>query len=98
MGVVNFYRHHISLLAKVAKPLYDVMGPTTTFEWGEDQQKTFDVLTSKRTEAPVLAYPYQDDHFILDTDASNHSIGAELLQVQDGIDQLIGVGIFVPPI
>ena len=90
IGVVNFHRDHISLFAKVAKPLYNVMGPTTTFVWGEDQQKAFDVLKTKLTEAPVLAYPNQDDHFILDTDASNHSIGAELLQVQDGIERLIG--------
>ena len=53
------------------------------------------MLKSKLTEAPVLAYPNQDDHYILDTDASNHSIGVELLQVQDGIEQLIGFGSFV---
>ena len=94
IGVVNFHRDHISLFAKVAKPLYDVMGPTKTFVWGEDQQKAFEVLKTKLTEAPVLAYPNQDDHFILDTDASNHSIGAEL-QVQDGIERLIGFGSFV---
>ena len=28
IGVVHFHRDHISLFAKVAKPLYDVMGPT----------------------------------------------------------------------
>ena len=95
IGVVNFHRDHISLFAKVAKPLYDVMGPTKTFVWGEDQQKAFEVLKTKLTEAPVLAYPNQDDHFILDTDASNHSIGAELLQVQDGVERLIGFGSFV---
>ena len=53
------------------------------------------MLKTKLTETPVLAYPNQDDHFILDTDASNHSIGAELLQVQDGIERLIGFGSFV---
>ena len=35
-------------------------------------------------DAPVLAYPNSEDLFILDTDASNHAIGAELLQVQNG--------------
>ena len=95
IGVVNFHRDHISLFAKVAKPLYDVMRPTTTFVWDEDQQKAFDVLKTKLTEAPVLAYTNHDEYFILDTDASNHSIGAELLQVQDGIELLIGFGRFV---
>ena len=42
---------------KVTKPMYDVMGPTTTFEWSENHHKAFDVLTIKLTEAPVFAYP-----------------------------------------
>ena len=31
----------------------------------------------------------------MDTDASNHAIGAELLQVQNGVERLIGFGSFV---
>ena len=46
-------------------------------------------------EAPVLAYPNSEDLFILDTDASNHAIGAELLHVQNGVERLIGFGSFV---
>ena len=46
-------------------------------------------------EAPVLAYPNLEDLFILDTDASNHAIGAELLQVQNGVERLFGFGSFV---
>ena len=45
-------------------------------------------------EAPVHAYPNSEDLFILDTDASNHAIGAELLQVQNGVVLLIGFGSF----
>ena len=48
----------------------------------------------KLMEAPVLAYPNSEDLFFLDTDASNHAIGAELLQVQNGVDWLIGFGSF----
>ena len=46
-------------------------------------------------EAPVLAYPNSGDLFILDTDASKHAIGAGLLQVQNGVERLIGFGSFV---
>ena len=95
IGVVNFHRDHMSLFTEVAKPLYDEMGPTTTFVWGEELQNAFDVLKTELTEAPVFAYPHQYDHLIMDTDASNHSISAELLQVQDGIERLIGFGSFV---
>ena len=38
---------------------------------------------------PVLAHPTRDGEFILDTDASNHSIGGALYQMQDGEERLI---------
>ena len=38
---------------------------------------------------PVLCHPTRDGEFILDTDASNHSIGGALYQVQDGEERLI---------
>ena len=46
-------------------------------------------------EAPVLAYPNTEDLFILDTNASNNAIGAELLQVPNGVERLIGFNRFV---
>ena len=42
--------------------------------------------------APVLAYPNSQDTLILDTDASDKAIGAELLQVQDGVEKVICYG------
>ena len=46
-------------------------------------------------EATVLAYPNSEDIFIFDTDATKHAIGADLLQVQNGVERLIGFGSFV---
>ena len=95
IGVLNFHRNHIPKFALVAKSLYDVIGPSTTFSCGTEQEKAFDALRQKLMEAPVLAYPNSEDLFILDTDASNHTIGAELLQVQNGVELLIGFGSFI---
>jgi len=39
--------------------------------------------------AVTLAFPNPDDIFILGTDASDHSIGAELSQVQNGKECII---------
>ena len=76
---------HIPKFALVAKSLYDIMGTSATLRWGTEQEKAFDELRQKLIEAPVLAYPNSEDLFILHSDVSNHAIGAELLQVQNGV-------------
>lgn len=43
---------------------------------------------------PVLALPNASDPFILDTDASNVAIGAELIQVQNGVERTIAYSSF----
>ena len=40
--------------------------------------------------AVVLNYPTTDAVFVLDTDASQNTIGAELSQIQDGVERTIG--------
>jgi len=40
-------------------------------------------------EAPILAYPDPAQEYILDTDASNHNVGAALSQVQDGCEVVV---------
>ena len=89
--VLNFHRDHIPKFALVAK----LLGPSATFSWGTEQEKAFDGLKQKLMEAPVLAYPNSEDLFSLDTDVSNQAIGAELLQVQNGVERLIGFVSFV---
>ena len=57
--------------------------------WGEEQSISFQELKRTLTTAPGLAYPLSDSKFILDTDASNLSIGAVLSHEQDGIERVI---------
>jgi hypothetical protein len=43
--------------------------------------------------APVLALPNATDPFILDTDASDKSVGAELIQIQEGEERAVAYGL-----
>ena len=103
VGFVNYHRSHIEKLAEITLPLYKLMGAKAVFNWGPDQQEAFELLKVAMTTAPILAYPRQEEPFILDADASNHSIGAELVQIQDGEERVIVVrlkqsrGSTVPP-
>jgi hypothetical protein len=59
------------------------------FHWEAEQQNAFEVLKEKLVSPPVLAYPLARNTFILDTDASNHSIGAVLSQLQGDSEKVI---------
>lgn len=82
LGLCNYYRCFVPAFAELASSLTDLLKKTTEFEWGEPQQNAFLQLKERLTSAPVLAYPSPTGNYILNTDASNYSIGAVLSQVQ----------------
>ncbi|EFN74747.1 Retrovirus-related Pol polyprotein from transposon 412, partial [Camponotus floridanus] len=63
------------------------------FEWTQACQEAFQELKSKLTSSPILPFfshsAWNTDAIILDTDASNHGIGAVLSQIQDGSEKVI---------
>ena len=98
LGFMNYHREYIKTYADIAAPLYQLTGSrgkTKEFKWGIEHQVAFDHLKLAMTTAPVLGYPKGSEPFILDTDASDRAIGAELSQLQDGKHRVIGYGSFV---
>ena len=86
MGFVNYHRDHIQGYAGIAQPLYDLTGKVP---FQEGHQRAFQRLKDLLVSAPCLSYPQSGKMFILDTDASEVSIGAELSQLQDGEERVI---------
>lgn len=98
LGFVNYHREHIQGYAEMAAPLYQLTGSKgrqSTFSWSEEHQQAFDKLRDAMTSAPVLSFPAPEGQFILDTDASDRAVGAELLQIQDGVEKPIAYGSYV---
>ena len=90
LGMVNYYGRFIKDLQGIAAPLHDVTKKNAKFLWGLPQQIAFDALKESLTSAPVLSYPMKEGMFILDTDASNTSMGGVLSQMQkDGSGQWV---------
>jgi len=91
LGLANYHRAFVKNYAQMAIPLYQITGKQK-FKWHEEQQKAFECIKMALISPPLLALPNSKDSFILDTDASNHSIGAELVQVQDGQEKVVSYG------
>ncbi len=81
-------------MAESARFLLDLCSPIDTpktpFQWEEKHQEAFLNIKEALVTAPCLGYPQREGMFVLDTDASDVAIGAELSQVQDGVERVIG--------
>ena len=89
LGLCGYYRRFIKDYSEVAKPLYKLTEKGRKFEWSEATETAFNTLKEKITTSPVLAHPDFSLPFILDTDASDSSIGAVLSQSTDGHERVI---------
>jgi hypothetical protein len=89
LGYINYHRDFIKGLAGIATPLYAMTGPRAEFLWEERHQVAFDKLKKAMVSPPVLAFPDPEGRFILDTDASDTAVGAELSQIQNGCERPI---------
>ena len=103
LGFSGYYRLFVEGYAIIARPLNDLLvgHPTnpeaknkksakpTPFVWGEDQQKSFEIIIDRLTSPPVLGYADYQLPFILHTDASGTGLGAALCQTQEGVNRVI---------
>ena len=84
VGFCSYYRRFIRNFAEIARPLHAVTKKNDCFEWNEVCQVAFERLKLELTTAPMLQYPDFKSLFVVDTDASNVSLGAVLSNVIDG--------------
>jgi hypothetical protein len=80
IGLFTYYRKFVPEFAKIARPLHELSRKDVKFEWKEKQEKAFETLKKKLTEAPILANPDFTKPFELTTDASGGGLGIILSQ------------------
>lgn len=80
IGATQYLRKFIALFSAVAVPLHAITTSGKSFQWGKWQQKAFNELKKKISEAPVLALPNLQLPFEVETDASGYAMGDVLMQ------------------
>ena len=88
-GMVNYLSKFLPKLQDTMKPIYHLTKKKAKFEWGEEQQKSFDKLKYYLQNSPVLAMPTSTGEFVVYSDTSKVATGASLWQIQDGEEKLI---------
>jgi hypothetical protein len=84
LGFTRYYCYFIKGYSQIAWPLLDLMKKSTSWHWGESQQKAFKKLKNRMCNQPVLMNPDPSKIFYLQTDASTTGAGAMLTQEVKG--------------
>lgn len=88
LGLAGFYRRFIHEFSKYTACMHDYIAKKV--EWGEEQQRNFELLKEKLVSPPILILPSPEFTFVVYADASNEYMGAVLHQV-DKNNILLGV-------
>jgi hypothetical protein len=80
LGLAGYYRRFIEGFSKIGRPLTELTQKKKNFDWGEEQESSFQLLKQKLCEAPILALPVGSEDFAVYCDASCQGLGAVLMQ------------------
>ncbi|MDQ1250260.1 MAG: hypothetical protein QG597_4639, partial [Actinomycetota bacterium] len=79
-GLCSYYRAYIPRLSSLMAGLSDLTRKDTPWDWTPERQRTFDLIKTKFGEAISLTTFDPNRTTILQADASEHGVGAALVQ------------------
>ena len=88
-GVVNFLSMFCPELQKLLKPIDDLTKKGRPFDWGKEQQDSFEENKCRLVRLPVLHMLNKTGRFRLHSDTSKFATGSALYQIQNGRPKLI---------
>ena len=80
VGMINYYRDMWIRRSEILAPLTKLCSTSTKFQWGEEQQKAFELIKKLVSQEVLLAYPNFDELFEIHTDASAYQLGSVISQ------------------
>ena len=88
-GMVNFLSMFFPELQKLLKLIYDLTRKGRPFNWGKEQQDSFEKIKRRLTKPAVLHMPNKTGRFHLYSDISKFTTGRALYEIQNGKPKLI---------
>ena len=79
-GLVNYYRRFVNGYGTIMAPLFSLLRKNVPYEWNEPQQKAFEHVKTKLTNAPILVQHNPAKQTTIETDASDYAIGMRMTQ------------------
>ena len=80
LGMINFLANHIPNMSTITAPLRALVKADTHFQWADKHNKAVEKLKTVLTSSPVLQYFDPTVRSTIPADASQHGLGACLLQ------------------
>ena len=88
-GVVNFLSMFCPELQKLLKPIYDLTRKGRPFNWGKEQQDSFEEIKNRLLKLSMLHMSNKTGRFHLYYDTSKFATGSALYQIQNGKPKVI---------
>ncbi|GKB92280.1 ribonuclease H-like domain-containing protein [Tanacetum coccineum] len=80
LGLVGYYQRFIEGISKIAKSMTKLTQKKVKFDWGDKEEKAFQLLKEKLCSAPILALPEGAKNFVVYCDASHKGLGTVLMK------------------
>ncbi|PAA55936.1 hypothetical protein BOX15_Mlig012942g1, partial [Macrostomum lignano] len=87
LGAANFLMRFVPHYADITEPLRRLLKADSNFDWTPECQRAFEAVKDAISKAPTLAHFDPKADTIVTTDASAKAIGAQLSQIQDGVER-----------
>src|SRR5450830_485225 len=87
LGMVNFYRRFMPGLARIVRPLTDLLRgspPPKSILWSQEAEAAFVAAKAALAACSVLVHPRPDAILSLSVDASDSHVGGVLQQIDNG--------------
>ena len=88
--MVNYISLFCKDLQRLLRPIVELTQKGRPFQWGPEQEKSFQQIKKQLQRPPVLHLPRADGRVILYSDTSREGTSSSLWQVQEGKPRLIG--------